>query len=260
VSLRPNRAHQGPGGALPPFGFVPVYERCDVWGGYELIPFGPHHSLRMRGPERNEGFPLSNHLPVDEFHFPIVSVGIIHTEIRAKEVGIDSYEGRLEYKMLVMLHEIGHNRGVHSEYKLGKLMQEFYEMMAKKYKGTDKERIYKALAKGEEKYAESHKKSGFLKYLQLYRSLRNGKELSERDLRMLIEAYESEGRERGYEGRKLRDYVNRKLKEEADKEDEKGSDKKDKDKKDRKAEDKDKKEDEPEEDSKEQDESEDPNE
>jgi hypothetical protein len=138
-------------------------------------------------------------------------------EEHAKELGIDSYEGRLEYKMLVMLHELGHNRGVYSEYKLGKLMQEFYEKMAEKYEGTDKGRIYRALAKGEKKYAESHKASRFLEYLNLYRKSKNG-EVSEADLRNLIEKYTAEGSSRGYRGKALSKYVSKRLKEEAEEE------------------------------------------
>jgi len=135
-------------------------------------------------------------------------------EANADKLGINTYEGRLAYKISAMLHEIGHNRGVDSEYTIGLLMSEFYNNMAKKCKGSEKEKIYKALAKESAEYAEGHKPSGFLKYLEFYKQA-NREGFSEAQLRELVARYESEGKSKGYTGNRLSDYVSRRLKEES---------------------------------------------
>jgi hypothetical protein len=134
-------------------------------------------------------------------------------DAHANHLGIDSYQGRLAYKISTILHELGHNRGVLSEHKLGLLLQEFYEMMAKNFEGRDEEAIYRAIARGEAEYAESHKPQGFSRYLKsCTKSLRNGQGLTESELRELISKYETEGAKKGYRGKDLADYITIKIK------------------------------------------------
>ncbi len=132
-------------------------------------------------------------------------------EGHAEELGINDYKGRLAYKISTMLHEMGHNRGVDSEHELGALLSEFYEGMAEKSAGTDKERIYRALAKESAEYAKSHSFwNRFVKYWSINRPI------SEKELHSLIREYEAEGAEKGYRGKELRDYVNRRLQDDED--------------------------------------------
>lgn len=71
-------------------------------------------------------------------------------ESKSDKLGIDS----LDYKMYVLFHELGHHTGVDDEAELGYLMAEYYGMMAEKYKGTEKESVYRALAEEAFEYAE----------------------------------------------------------------------------------------------------------
>lgn len=136
-------------------------------------------------------------------------------EAHAKELGIDSYEGRLAYRISVILHEIGHSRGVNSECYLGMLLEEYFSEVLDNVNGAEKERIYKAIVKSERQYAENHRPTRFLSYLNFYRSLKNGDGMSESALVKLIAKYEVEGKSEGYKGKSLSKYVTRRLSKEA---------------------------------------------
>ena len=88
-----------------------------------------------------------------------------------------------------------------------RLLSEFYGKMAKRCKGTDKEEIYRALAKSAAEYAKGH--SGMSKFLGYFSAYSN---LSRENLSDLVSEYMAQGKSEGYKGKSLRDYVAKQLK------------------------------------------------
>ena len=127
----------------------------------------------------------------------------------ARSRGLDGPEAIRFVKEYVIRHELAHIYGVDSEREVGLLLKEFYEKKAKNFKGTKREKYYKAIAAEARDYAEI--------FTGLHVSL------NFENIEGLIAGYIEEAIEKGYSEKEAKDYVESRLTELTRSNSEKGS-------------------------------------
>ena len=122
--------------------------------------------------------------------------------------GLTDREAVEAMKRSVLLHEFGHVLGIRGSKKdeklQGMLQAEFYSTMAQRFKGTTKERIYKALAREGMDYAKDNSSS-------LLDLMAGGSDKGGNDTRHLKHKFLKEAIELGVED--IDDYVNMRMEE-----------------------------------------------